>query len=215
MSAAKASAPLVLGVGAGALALWWHTRNGDAAPRALPFDFARPLPPSVRAIVSSGWARPRRRGLHGALDIPIPVGTPVLAIDDGLIVRVQDDAHGDAGVWVGVAHPCGVVSRYLHLSHALARPGAQVARGELLGKSGNTGDSAGPHLHLDLRAQREQLDVVAHAVGRPRSGWGAPLRPYGYSIPGEPWIPVDGYLDRVRADAARMTIPLYAEVHHE
>jgi hypothetical protein len=84
-----------------------------------------------------------------------------------------------------------------------------VNRGDIVGRSGNTGNSAGPHLHLDLRAPRALLPSIARAIGVPRSGWGAPMVPYGYSIPGEPWIPVDGYLDRVKRDAEREGIPLH------
>ena len=45
-------------------------------------------PDDVRLVVSSGWSRPRDGGRsHRAIDIPLPAGTPILAIDDGVVVR--------------------------------------------------------------------------------------------------------------------------------
>jgi murein DD-endopeptidase MepM/ murein hydrolase activator NlpD len=208
----KAGALVAAGAGAlGLLAL--HRQAGAArAPSRAMLAFGRPVPATVRAIVSSGWARPRGDRMHRALDIPLAVGTPVLAIDDGIVVRVRHDDRGDAGRWVGVLHPSGVTSRSLHLARVLARPGARVRRGELLGLSGDSGNSAAPHLHLDLRAPSYLLPWIARWTGTPRGGWGPALEPHGRSIPGEPWIPVDGYRDGVQRDAAAAGVPLHGEV---
>lgn len=181
------------------------SRNSDDPFR---IRFGRPVPLATLAIVSSGWGRWRGQRLHRALDLPLAVGTPVLAIDRGFVVRVQPEDRGDAGLWVGVLHPSGITSRYLHLSRIDVRPGQLVERGQVLGASGDTGNSAGPHLHLDLRAPRYVLDWIEDQIGRPRGGWGPDLEPYGYSIPGEPWIPVDGYQPRVRREAAAYRVPL-------
>ena len=83
-----------------------------------------------------------------------------------------------------------------------------VERGQQIGLSGNTGNSRSPHLHFDLRAPGSMLPAIEGAIGRPRSGWGPDMRPFGHSIPGEPWIPVDAYRPVVRADAEAMGIPL-------
>src|SRR5690606_4256883 len=125
-----------------------------ASPRgrlARLFELGRPTPPTVPTIVSSGWSRPRGDRLHRALDIPLPVGTPVRAVDGGVVVRVQRVDTGDAGRWIAIRHPSGLTSRYLHLSRTLVDLDDQVARGDVIGFSGDTGNSAGPHLHLDLR----------------------------------------------------------------
>jgi len=172
-------------------------------------DFRKPVPVDVVAIVSSGWSRPRPHGLHRGLDIPLPQGTPILAIDAGEVVRVQHDERSDAGRWVGIRHPSDIVSRYLHLSRPLVQLGQRVARGDVLAESGNTGHSTGPHLHLDLRASLAILSSIALALGRPAFDVGPRLEPYGYSIPGEPLVPVDRYRDAVLRDAAAAGIPLY------
>ncbi len=199
---------LVIGGGAlGALALRPKRAEARSAPRL--FELGRPTPAEVKTIVSSGWARPRGDRLHRALDLPLPVGTPIRAVDGGIVTRVQREAVGDAGRWIGVRHSSGMTSRYMHLSRTLVALDDQVARGEVIGFSGNTGNSAGPHLHLDLRVPADQLAAVARAIGAPRTGWGPAMKPWGHSIPGEPWIPVDGYRSIVEREARAEGIPLH------
>jgi murein DD-endopeptidase MepM/ murein hydrolase activator NlpD len=181
---------------------------GTATPEML--RFGRPAPDDVRLVVSSGWSRPRDGGRsHHAIDIPLPVGTPILAIDDGIVVRAQTSDQGAAGKWVGVKHPSGITSRSMHLSRVDVRVGQQIRCGERLGLSGNTGNSAGPHLHLDLRAPFELLVLIESWVGRPAGGWGSEMKPYGYSIPGESWIPVDDHAQVVKDEAATAGIRLH------
>lgn len=185
----------------------------EAAPRARPsaglFDLGRPTPEDVRTIVSSGWSRPRGGRLHRAIDIPLPVGTPIRAIDRGVVIRVQRIDAGDAGRWIAIRHPSGLTSRYLHLSRTLVDLDDPVERGDVIGFSGDTGNSAGPHLHLDLRVPARELAAVERAIGRPRTGWGPPMTGYGHSIPGEPWLPVDGYRPIVEREARAAGIPLH------
>lgn len=172
------------------------------------FDLGRPVDRSTRAIITSGWSRPRKHGPHRAIDIPLPIGTPILAVDGGTVVHVQPHDRGDAGRWVAVRHPTGLTSRYLHLDRVLVAHGQQVRRGDVIGLSGDTGNSAAPHLHLDLRVPATSLPAIVAAIGSPRPGWGAPMRPFGHSIPGEPFVLVDGYRDDVRRDALAAGIPL-------
>jgi hypothetical protein len=77
-----------------------------------------------------------------------------------------------------------------------------------VGLCGATGNAQGPHLHLDLRVPAEMLSTIERAIGKPRPGWGPEMHPFGISIPGEPWIPVDAYRKRVRRDAEKAGIPL-------
>ena len=83
---------------------------------------------------------------HPGIDYLCPVGTPVSVCDDG-VVEHADEA-GTAGIMVKVRHEHGV-TRYLHLSQVMVVFGEQVRRGRVIGLSGNTGFSTGPHLHLD------------------------------------------------------------------
>ena len=179
---------------------------------AFRLDFGRPVPVDVRAVMGSGWASRRGAGstrrLHRAIDIGLPIGTPILAIDQGIVSHVHSKDIGDAGIWAAVRHPSGITSRYIHLSRTFVEVGQLVQRGERIGLSGDTGSRGLPHLHLDLRAPAAMLSAIEAAIGRPRSGWGPEMKPFGHSIPGEPWIPVDAYRAIVRTEAAAMGIPL-------
>lgn len=201
--------PLLL-VGGGALGLI-AMRPGIAAAGSSGrlFDLGRPTHPDVQTIVSSGWARPRGDRIHRALDIPMPVGTPIHSVDAGVVVRAKREDVGDAGIWVGVRHSSGLISRYIHLSKTLVALDARIERGDVIGLSGNSGNSVSPHLHLDLRVPLHLLAAVELAVGKPRTGWGPAMAPYGYSIPGEPWVPVDGYREIVEREAREQGIPLH------
>lgn len=197
--------------GAGAAAPTTGAMAKDVPTPAV-LRFGRPAPAGVSLVVSSGWSRPRDGGrTHHAIDIPLPVGTPLLSIDDGVVVRAETSAQGDAGKWVGIKHPSGITARYLHLSRVDVQVGQQVRRGDWIGLSGNSGNSAGPHLHLDLRAPRDLLALIESWVGRPAGGWGPEMKPYGFSIPGESWIPVDGYAQGVQDEAAAAGIRIRGE----
>ncbi len=89
-----------------------------------------------------------------AVDIAMPVGTPIVAARAGTVVKIRNGQGGrlpdPAGNHVRVEHDDGTHSAYLHLSRGSVRvkPGQRVEVGTLLGKSGNTGRSTGPHLHF-------------------------------------------------------------------
>ena len=85
---------------------------------------------------------------HPGIDFLCPTGTPVLACHDGLVERA--DWAGTAGIMVALIHEeDNYRTRYLHLESALVRVGDKVTMGEFIGRSGTSGLSTGPHLHLD------------------------------------------------------------------
>ncbi|HEX2058828.1 MAG TPA: peptidoglycan DD-metalloendopeptidase family protein [Actinomycetota bacterium] len=92
------------------------------------------------------------------IDFRIPAGTPIRAAGPGTVVGIEEGCKpghrwcsGRRGNYVQIAHPAGRHSRYLHLRpHGVTVSlGEQVERGAIIGYSGNTGDSTGPHLHYD------------------------------------------------------------------
>jgi murein DD-endopeptidase MepM/ murein hydrolase activator NlpD len=95
-------------------------------------------------------ARPRLRP-HAGVDFAVPVGTPVLAGADGIVSLLIDYEPG-CGVGVVLAHPrFRRWTVYCHLTRAMVTTGQSVARGERIGFSGASGNSAGvPHVHLEL-----------------------------------------------------------------
>ena len=96
-----------------------------------------------------------------ALDFGVAEGTPVLAARAGVVMQVEENfrAHGldprfaDRANFVRVLHEDGSMALYAHLAPAslLARPGDRVVVGQMVGKSGNTGLSTGPHLHFAIQ----------------------------------------------------------------
>ena len=86
---------------------------------------------------------------HEGLDIANDQGTPVYAAADGAVEL--SGRHGGYGIMIQINHGYGYKTLYAHLSKVLVRDGEQVRRGEVIGRSGNTGLSSGPHLHYEVK----------------------------------------------------------------
>lgn len=84
---------------------------------------------------------------HTGIDYSISVGTPVAAAADGVVVLSQ--SLPIRGEYVLVDHGSGLYSGYAHLSERLVEVGDMVQAGDVLGSTGNTGRSTGPHLHWE------------------------------------------------------------------
>lgn len=91
---------------------------------------------------------------HEGLDISMAEGTPIYAPFDG-VVAWSDYEAGTYGHYIRIsgAHRCDFF--YGHLKERLVQTGNSVKQGQLLGYSGNTGNSTGPHLHLEFRLKSE------------------------------------------------------------
>jgi len=99
----------------------------------------------------------KTQGLHGynGIDLANYFGAPVFASAGGeVIVAKYDGWNGGYGKYVVIAHPNGTQTLYSHLSQVLTYVGRQVARGEVIGNIGSTGNSTGPHLHFEVRGAR-------------------------------------------------------------
>ncbi|MBI3003914.1 MAG: M23 family metallopeptidase [Ignavibacteriales bacterium] len=86
---------------------------------------------------------------HEGLDIANDPGTPVYATADGTVEL--SGRHGGYGIMIQLNHGYGYKTLYAHLSKTYIKDGEQVRRGALIGRSGNTGLSSGPHLHYEVR----------------------------------------------------------------
>lgn len=94
---------------------------------------------------------------HKGIDIPAPVGSPILAIDDGEVVYAGNELSGFGNLTV-LSHKYGVFSVYGHANKLLTTKGDKVKRGQIIAEVGSTGHSTGPHLHLEVRWQGEPMD---------------------------------------------------------
>ncbi len=97
----------------------------------------------VNGPVSSKYGM-RARGMHYGTDFAVPIGTPVVAPEDGVVW--QAGWGGDAGLMVAI-NSGNTQHKLMHLSKVKVAPGEKVKRGQVVGLSGNTGLSTGPHLH--------------------------------------------------------------------
>jgi murein DD-endopeptidase MepM/ murein hydrolase activator NlpD len=100
----------------------------------------------------SNWSS----GKHTGLDFVVKTGTNVMAAQSGTVVEAG--AAGAYGNAVTIRHGQGMKTLYAHLSKATVTVGQQVAVGEVIGKSGSTGNSTGPHLHFELMVNNKYRD---------------------------------------------------------
>ncbi|WP_188902547.1 LysM peptidoglycan-binding domain-containing M23 family metallopeptidase [Deinococcus aerophilus] len=126
-----------------------------------PQVWTRPFAPAMSGVkaTSSSFGQPRTYlaggpvAYHFGTDYPAPVGTPVLAVNDGKVILAGK--YPVRGNLVVIDHGAGVASLYFHQSKLLVKPGQTVTRGQKIGEVGTTGLSAGPHLHLEVRVRGE------------------------------------------------------------
>lgn len=102
---------------------------------------------------------------YPAWDLGIPTGTPIRATAAGTATVIDDPA--GCGNGVRVVTPDGWAWTSCHLSTVTVSTGAQVTAGQEIGRSGNTGHSTGPHLHLQVRNPAGELLCPQPAM----SGW--------------------------------------------
>ncbi|QII98619.1 peptidoglycan DD-metalloendopeptidase family protein [Stutzerimonas balearica] len=133
-------------------------RHALGDPRLLPKPYKYPLPwrggPFRQTQGANGqYSHFTAKGRY-AVDIAMPEGTPIIAARGGMVVKVENEQSGrgnnPAGNFVRVLHDDGTMGVYLHLMQGsvVVREGQRVATGERLARSGNTGNSTGPHLHF-------------------------------------------------------------------
>lgn len=99
------------------------------------------------------------RNPHNGEDISAPLGTDVLATNDG-IVRLTVE-HFFSGKGIFVDHGLGFYSMYFHLSEVLVKDGDHVKAGQVVGKVGATGRATGPHLHWGVKLNGARVNPYA------------------------------------------------------
>lgn len=128
--------------------------------------------PAAPQSSGSGWVRPLAGGsytsgygyrwgrMHSGVDFATPIGTPLRAMNSGTVTEVG--TYGGQGNRVVVRFDNGTEAHYAHMSSFAVSPGQRVSAGQTIGASGNSGNSTGPHLHLEI-----------HVGGSPinPSGW--------------------------------------------
>ena len=102
---------------------------------------------------------------HTGLDMQATSGTPIRASADG-VVRFAGTSRGGYGIQVHIVHGSfGFESKYAHLNSVNVRQGQKVKRGEVIGLSGNTGLSKGPHLHYEIVKDGKKINPIDYFYG--------------------------------------------------
>lgn len=94
--------------------------------------------------------------LHNGIDIAVSAGTPIHAVHDGKVVSAGDA--GDYGLCVVIEDERGYQSRYAHCQSLSVTAGQEIKKGEEIAAVGSTGNSTGPHLHLEVSYQGQRLN---------------------------------------------------------
>ncbi len=115
----------------------------------------------VKGRVISGFGTKGPSGNNEGINIALPEGTPVRAVEDGTVVHA-DDALKGYGKMVLVRHANGYVSVYAHNGELNVKRGDTVKRGQTLAKSGATGNVTSPQLHFELRKGATPVDPTKY-----------------------------------------------------
>ncbi len=131
---------------------------------------ATSLPPAP--VTSSGFAWPvsgrinsgfgwRWGRMHNGVDIPGPVGSPVVAVREGRVIYSGWHA-GGYGNLIKIRHPDGSVTLYAHGTQRYVSYGQAVSRGQVIMSRGSTGWSTGPHLHFEVHVNGSPVNPLPY-----------------------------------------------------
>jgi murein DD-endopeptidase MepM/ murein hydrolase activator NlpD len=121
--------------------------------------------------ITADSGRLYKSGTHNGVDFRAPIGTRVKSAGNGIVEGVGDTdivcPGASFGKWVFIRYDNGLASTYGHLSTISAKKGQRVKTGDVVGYSGNTGYSTGPHLHMTVYAgQGVQISIMKSTVCR-------------------------------------------------
>ena len=113
--------------------------------------FIWPVPQFYK--VSSHFGKRGSRN-HDGIDIPAPQGTPIVSVDNGVVVYSDNGIRG-YGNMIVIAHSDDIFTVYAHNRTNKVDKGDKVKKGQFIAEIGNTGRSTGPHLHFEIRVKNK------------------------------------------------------------
>ena len=131
-------------------------RVGTKYKKVLESGLFYPLEGILSSPFGSRWG-----SVHEGIDIAVEEGTPVKAAECGTVSRVSENA-GGYGKLIQIDHGYGVETVYAHLSEIQVSEGQSVSAGSVIGLSGNTGRSTGPHLHFEITSGGTPIDPLKY-----------------------------------------------------
>jgi hypothetical protein len=103
----------------------------------------------------------KTKKFHYGMDFAAPVGTPIYATADGVVVRA-DPKYLSYGKYIKINHGYGYQTAYGHLEGIGVKKNQKVVRGQIIGVVGNSGISTGPHLHYEVIHEGKFVDPINH-----------------------------------------------------
>lgn len=122
--------------------------------------YSWPLCAPVTSEYGPRWGR-----MHRGIDLGAPTGTPIGAAREGQVTFAG--WQGGYGRLVLIRHAGGIVTAYAHMNSFSVSPGTHVSRGQTIGTIGSTGNSTGPHLHLEFRVGGQAQNPRQFLSGSP------------------------------------------------
>lgn len=127
-----------------------NTQEQTITPDALPFTFKLPHP---------GYVSTRFSPFHPGVDIAAGLGMPIHPVTDGIIQEAGYNPWG-LGLTVNIDHGQGFKSLYAHLGKIYVKAGQKVNINDTLGEVGLTGHTSGPHTHLEISRNAENINPL-------------------------------------------------------
>ena len=139
----------------------------EAAPAPKPAETTSALPTfrwPVRGKVITGYGAKTNGKSNDGINVAVPEGTPVKAAEDGVVAYSGNELKG-YGNLILVRHSNGYVTAYAHASELLVKRGDTIKRGQVIAKSGQSGEVGSPQLHFEIRKGSTPVDPLQFLNG--------------------------------------------------
>jgi len=144
-----------------------HGGTGSGGASAISLNDSKVhYPISRNAPITQNFARSG----HTGVDFGIKLNSPVYAYADGIVTHIGNEPTG-YGNWIEISHPeLGIKTRYGHLKSISVTRKQVVTEGQIIGTSGSTGRSKGPHLHFEVLVNNQKVDPEKYLNATNSSG---------------------------------------------
>jgi murein DD-endopeptidase MepM/ murein hydrolase activator NlpD len=142
-------------------------KPAEPAANAKPSETTSALPSfrwPVRGKVITSYGAKTNGKANDGINVAVPEGTPVKAAEDGVVAYSGNELKG-YGNLILVRHSNGYVTAYAHASELLVRRGDTIKRGQIIAKSGQSGEVGSPQLHFEIRKGSSPVDPLQFLNG--------------------------------------------------
>jgi murein DD-endopeptidase MepM/ murein hydrolase activator NlpD len=142
-------------------------KPAEPAANAKPSETTSALPSfrwPVRGKVITSYGAKTNGKANDGINVAVPEGTPVKAAEDGIVAYSGNELKG-YGNLILVRHSNGYVTAYAHASELLVRRGDTIKRGQIIAKSGQSGEVGSPQLHFEIRKGSSPVDPLQFLNG--------------------------------------------------